>query len=347
MPRVNRDEIFAEDEIQAFHLVNRCVRRTYLCGLDDITGRDYSHRKQWIRDRLEVLAGIFAVDVLSFAVMSNHLHVVARTRPDIVKAWSDDEVALRWWNLFPQRRKKDKSPEEPTEFELNQIRNDASGMKEKRKRLSNVSWFMKCLAEPIARLGNKEEKVTGHFWEGRFKAQPLLDQTAIAACMVYVDLNPIRAGIAKTPETSDFTSVKERVADRQSSQAVSAVDAQDARIEHGPQAGWLAPVPLDPPRKKVREKLSPRSASNKGCLAMSLDQYLQLLDWTGSQWRSDKRGSLPKGLDPMLERLQCSSETWLDLVKNFRKRFRVEIGLPATLNSVSSLRRTNRKAAQA
>ena len=347
MPRVNRDEIFAEDEIQAFHLVNRCVRRTYLCGLDDITGRDYSHRKQWIRDRLEVLAGIFAVDVLSFAVMSNHLHVVARTRPDIVKAWSDDEVALRWWNLFPQRRKKDKSPEEPTEFELNQIRNDASGMKEKRKRLSNVSWFMKCLAEPIARLGNKEEKVTGHFWEWRFKAQPLLDQTAIAACMVYVDLNPIRAGIAKTPETSDFTSVKERVADRQSSQAVSAVDAQDARIEHGPQAGWLAPVPLDPPRKKVREKLSPRRASNKGCLAMSLDQYLQLLDWTGRQWRSDKRGSLPKGLDPMLERLQCSSETWLDLVKNFRKRFRVEIGLPATLNSVSSLRRTNRKAAQA
>ena len=347
MPRVNRDEIFAEDEIQAFHLVNRCVRRTYLCGLDDITGRDYSHRKQWIRDRLEVLAGIFAVDVLSFAVMSNHLHVVARTRPDIVKAWSDDEVALRWWNLFPQRRKKDKSPEEPTEFELNQIRNDASGMKEKRKRLSNVSWFMKCLAEPIARLGNKEEKVTGHFWEGRFKAQPLLDQTAIAACMVYVDLNPIRAGIAKTPETSDFTSVKERVADRQSSQAVSAVDAQDARIEHGPQAGWLATMPLDPPRKKVREKLSPRRASNKGCLAMSLDQYLQLLDWTGRQWRSDKRGSLPKGLDPMLERLQCSSETWLDLVKNFRKRFRVEIGLPATLNSVSSLRRTNRKAAQA
>ena len=96
MPRVNRGEIFADDEIQVFHLVNRCVRRTYLCGRDEETGRDYSHRKQWIRDRLEVLAGIFAVDVLSFAIMSNHLHVVARTRPDLVKAWSDEEVALRW-----------------------------------------------------------------------------------------------------------------------------------------------------------------------------------------------------------------------------------------------------------
>ena len=174
MPRVNRDEIFAEDEVQVFHLVNRCVRRTYLCGRDDVTGRDYSHRKQWIRDRLEVLAGIFAVDVFSFAVMSNHLHVVARTRPDVVKNWSDEEVALHWWNLFPQRRRKDRSPEEPTEFELNQIRNDVSGMKEKRKRLSNVSWFMKCLAEPIARLGNKEEKVTGHFWKRPSQCTPVL-----------------------------------------------------------------------------------------------------------------------------------------------------------------------------
>ena len=170
MPRVNRNEIFADDEIQVFHLVNRCVRRTFLCGKDDLTGRDFSHRKQWVRDRMEELAGIFGVEVLGFAVMCNHLHIVARTRPDIVRGWSDEEVALRWWNLFPQRRRKDKTPEEPTEFELNHIRNDVSGMKEKRRRLSNVSWFMKCLAEPIARLGNKEEKVTGHFWEGRFKA---------------------------------------------------------------------------------------------------------------------------------------------------------------------------------
>jgi hypothetical protein len=205
---------------------------------------------------------------------------------------------------------------------------------------------MKCLAEPIARLGNKEEKVTGHFWEGRFKAQPLPDETAIAACMVYVDLNPIRAGIAKTPEASDFTSVKERVADRQSASSVSSADAQDVRIEHGQKAGWLAPVFLEPPRKKVREKTSSRRASNKGCLAMSLDQYLQLLDWTGRQLRTDKRGSIPKELDPMLDRLQCSSESWLDLVKNFRKRFRVEIGLASTLQSVSSRRRSHRFAAQ-
>ena len=133
---------------------------------------------------------------------------------------------------------------------------------------------------------------------------------------------------------------------RQSASSVSSADAQDVRIEHGQKAGWLAPVSLEPPRKKVREKTSSRRASNKGCLAMSLDQYLQLLDWTGRQLRTDKRGSIPKELDPMLDRLQCSSESWLDLVKNFRKRFRVEIGLASTLQSVSSRRRSLRFAAQ-
>ena len=344
MPRVNRREIFADDEIQVFHLINRCVRRTFLCGIDEHTGRDFSHRKDWIRDRLEVLAGIFAIDVMGFAVLSNHMHVVARTRPDLVKTWSDDEVAVRWWNLFPRRRQQDGSPVEPTEFELNHIRNDASGLKEKRKRLSNVSWFMKCLSEPIAKRGNREEDVKGHFWETRFRVQPLLDETAIAACMAFVDLNPIRAGIAATPESSDFTSAQERIIDRQSATEVSTSDAKDQRIEHGECAGWLSPIDLDPPRQTVREKQTARRASNKGCLSMTLDQYLKLLDWTGRQLRRDKAGRIPVEFAPILERLDCSAETWLDLVKNFRKRFRTEAGRPSTLQGVSSLRRSRRHA---
>ena len=179
MPRLNRSEVCAAAEVQVFHLINRCVRRTYLCGKDRRSGKDYSHRKQWIRNRLEELAGIFGIDVLGFAAMSNHLHVVVRTRPDLVAGWSDDEVTARWWRLFPQRRNEDHSPAEPTEFELNIIRNDAAGLLEKRKRLSDISWLMRCLVEPIARRSNKEDEVTGRFWEGRFKAQPLLNETAL------------------------------------------------------------------------------------------------------------------------------------------------------------------------
>lgn len=347
MPRVKRTEICAEDEIQAFHLINRCVRRTFLCGKDRRSGKDYSHRKEWIRERLEELAGIFSLDILGFAVLSNHLHVVVRTRPDIVKAWSDDEVALRWWRLFPQRRNKNGSPAEPTELELNAIRNDTSGLKEKRRRLKDISWFMRCLAEPIARRGNKDDRVSGRFWEGRFRAQILLDETAIAACMAYVDLNPIRAGIAATPETSDFTSVKERIEDRATAAEVSTADAQDVRIEHGEKAGWLAPMALDPPRKKVREKITTRRASNKGCLSMTLNQYLQLLDWTGRQIRKDKVGVIPKECAPILERLECSAETWVDFVRNFRKRFRNEAGLAPSRNAFRTTRRESRASVKA
>jgi hypothetical protein len=262
----------------------------------------------------------------------------------VVKTWSDADVAVRWWNLFPQRREKNGSPAEPTESELNHIRNDASGLKEKRRRLSNVSWFMKCLSEPIAKRGNREEEVSGHFWEARYKVQPLLDEMAIAACMAYVDLNPIRAGIALTPETSDFTSVQERIVDRQSATEVFTTDSQDQRVEHGEHAGWLAPVALEPPRQKVRENQPSRRASNKGCLPMTLDQYLKLLDWTGRQLRKDKAGKIPTEFDPILERLDCSVESWLDLVQNFRKRFRTEAGLASSLQSVSSARRSRRHA---
>jgi hypothetical protein len=270
-------------------------------------------------------------------VLSNHLHVVARTRPDIVKGWTDTEVAMRWWRLFPQRKNEDHSAAEPTEFELNVIRNDVTGLAEKRRRLSDVSWFMRCLVEPIARRSNKEDEVTGRFWEGRFKAQPLLDETAIAACMAYVDLNPIRAGIAATPEASDFTSVQARIDDRQMATEVSTPDAQDIRIEQGENAGWLSPVALDPPRKKIRERQTTRRASNQGCLPMTLDDYLRLVDWTGRQIRKGKTGSIPSECIPLLERLHCDAETWLDFVKNFRKRFRNEAGLAPSRMSFRNL----------
>ena len=132
--------------------------------------------------------------------------------------------------------------------------------------------------------------------------------------------------------------------DRQSAAEVSTADAKDQRIEHGECAGWLSPIDVDLPRKKVREKQTTRRASNKGCLQMTLDEYLRLLDWTGRQLRRDKAGRIPAQFAPILERLDCSAETWLDLVKNFRKRFRAEAGLPSTLKGVSSLRRSRRHA---
>ena len=182
-----------------------------MCGDDPLSGKNYDHRKEWIRRRLEFLAANFAVDILGYAALSNHMHVVLRNRPDLAAQWSDEEVARRWWNLFPARKDEEGRPARPEPHELAMLQADEDALAEKRRRLSSISWLMRCLAEPIARRANRQDRCTGRFWDGRYKCQRLLDEAALLACSVYVDLNPIRAGAAATPETSRFTSAYDRI----------------------------------------------------------------------------------------------------------------------------------------
>ena len=167
MPRTPRKFVFEPAEVGVYHCVNRCVRRAFLCGTDAQTGKCYEHRKGALQQRLKLLAGQFAVDVLGFAIMSNHIHLVARNRPDIVADWSDEEVARRWWNIFPKRKNEDGTPAVPTDFELQMITAVTDRLAEIRRRLSSISWFMRCLVEPIARLANREDACSGRFWNGR------------------------------------------------------------------------------------------------------------------------------------------------------------------------------------
>jgi len=306
------------------------VRRGCLCGITELTGQTYEHRREWIRNRLEFLAGIFGIDILGFSVMSNHLHAILRNRPDIVKDWTDEEVVRRWWNLFSSCRNKDGSPAETAETDLKSLIADAKILVELRARLSSISWFMRCTSEVIARLANAEEKCSGRFLEGRFKSTILPDESAIAACLVYVDLNPVRAGIAATPEESDFTSAQERIADLKSADEVSTADAKDARIEHGQNAGWLAPVEFQPKRKKAHEKCSSRRASNKGSVFMSMAEYLELLDWTGRQVKPGKRETVARKVPRIPDRLNLSAELWLQTIAGFSKRRSTNTVTPAS-----------------
>lgn len=166
MPRQARGESVNPNEVQVLHLVNRCVRRAFLCGDDPVSGKSFEHRRQWIRDRLEFLASVFAIDCLTYAILSNHLHLILRSRADVAAEWSDKEVARRWLRLFPIRRESDGSPAEPEDRELSTITADKKRLAEIRQRLSDVSWWMRCTSENIARRSNREDQVTGRFWKG-------------------------------------------------------------------------------------------------------------------------------------------------------------------------------------
>ncbi|AHF04143.1 hypothetical protein MARPU_09980 [Marichromatium purpuratum 984] len=197
-----------------YHVVTRCVRRAYLCGFDRLTGRSFEHRRGWVELRLRQLAGVFAIDVAAYAVMSNHVHLVVRLDAERASQWSDTEVLRRWRCLFrgPVVVERFLSPATRagmTEAELEVV---AGLVAIYRARLADLSWFMRVLNESIARAANREDGVRGRFWEGRFRSQAILDETALLAVMAYVDLNPIRAGIAETPEESAHTGIAARIA---------------------------------------------------------------------------------------------------------------------------------------
>jgi REP element-mobilizing transposase RayT len=221
-------------------------------------------------DRVKLMCSVFAVDLCAYAIMNNHYHIVVRIKPKQVDDWTDEDVAHRWMQIFsgPLLMHQYLANADLSKAELKCV---AALFATWRERLADLSWFMRCINEPIARMANSEDHCTGSFWEGRFKSQALLDVRALLACMAYVDLNPIRAAIARTPEQSDYTSVQER-------------------IEH-PESDCLVPF----------------SEHGSGTLPFRLKDYLELVDWGGREVKRNKRGYIPASAPPILDRLQMNA----------------------------------------
>ncbi|MFP6808194.1 MAG: hypothetical protein VB957_13610 [Pseudomonadales bacterium] len=189
-----------------YHVCSRCVRRAFLCGTDRQTGYNFDHRQAWIEERILWLASIFAADIYGYAVMSNHYHLVLSVKANTTKAWTDEMIVDKWLMLNPR---KNDNPIARQVRRLSMLEDD-DRLHQLRERLGSLSWFMRYLNEPLARLANKEDACKGRFWEGRFKSQRLLDEQAILACMVYVDLNPVRAGLVDEPTEANHTSLANR-----------------------------------------------------------------------------------------------------------------------------------------
>ena len=202
-----RKSLISLSDTPYYHCVSRCVRRAYLCGYDRFTQKSFEHRRQWLEVKLLTLADVFAIKLCAYAVMSNHYHVVLHVRLDIANQWTEHEVVMRWHQLFNgtfiSQQYLNGEPLNQAQWRV--LRAD---IKKWRSRLCDISWYMRIINESIARQANKEDNCSGRFWEGRFKSQALLDEHAVLSCMAYVDLNPIRAGMAATPEQSAHTSIR-------------------------------------------------------------------------------------------------------------------------------------------
>ena len=311
MPRP-RSSLVSLDATPYYHCTSRCVRRAFLCGEDRHSGRSFEYRRQWIEDRMLILADIYAIDIAAYAVMSNHYHVVLHIDRKQNLAWSDAEVIERWHRLFKgsllsQRFCRGESLGLAEQHAL------AEQVAEWRQRLVSISWFMRCLNEPIAREANREDNVTGRFWEGRYTSQALLDEKALTACMVYVDLNPIRAQMATTPEASDHTSIQRRIEKACNAQLPNVIDQQPEQLL--PFAG------------------NPREDMPTG-LPFRLTDYIELVDWSGRILREDKKGAIPEEIPEILHRLQLDVRHWCYLTRHFERPFKHLVGAAHHVRSV-------------
>jgi hypothetical protein len=246
------------------------------------------------------------VAVGGFSVMDNHLHVLVRLDPEVGGAWSDEEVVRRWGRLFPPRDKARKPLPVSSAWVEDRLKHP-DWVATARARLQSLSWFMKCLKEPLSRLANREEKVRGAFFEGRFKSVAVLDEESLLAVCAYIDLNPVAAGISELPEDSEHTSIKERVEQVKVSGRTEDLKAAKNGSVAGSEAAagleesiWLCPI------EDRRGIDSPREGMVEG---LCLGSYLLLVDYTGRLFREGK-ATISREMAEIFERLGSSAETW-------------------------------------
>ena len=298
----SRSSLISIQDTPYYHCISRCVRRAFLCGEDGYSGNNFNHRRQWMVDRIHSLSNIFAIDVCAYAIMSNHYHLVLHVNESEAESLSPEEVCSRWNQLYSL-------PPIVERWLSGQITSDVERdvaldiINHWRARLMDISWFMRCLNEYIARKANKEDDCKGRFWEGRFKSQALLDEQALLTCMAYVDLNPIRAKMAESVEQSEYTSVFERI--------------------HG--VSNFAEEDNDYINKPLFAFSGDQFQESQG-ISYSLLDYFELVDWTGRIIREDKRGAIPTNVPHLLSLLGVSSDDWLTLASSFGRDYHGAVG---------------------
>lgn len=288
-----RKSLISLQDTPYYHVVARCVRRAWLWGIDDFAHKDYSHRKTWVLERLAQLSGAFAIDICAYAVMSNHYHLVLHVDQHRASTWTAQEVIERWAVMFSR-------PPLIERWQQNLCGQEERAAAERliqlwRCRLADVSWYMRCLNEYLARRANAEDGCTGRFWEGRFKSQALLDEAGLLTAMAYVDLNPMRADIASTPEESEFTSICARI------KILKAQQSSMLPTSAGSD-GFATALPL--------LAFNDSNSEGRPAIPFSISDYLALVNWTATARRKDRRSAIEEQFPVIMNRLNLDSEAW-------------------------------------
>lgn len=280
-----RYELIDREEGGFYHVFSRCVRQASLCGYDPVTGENRDHRRGWIESRLLALTDVFAVNVYAYAVMSNHYHIVIHYCPQQARTWTDAEIIRRWLSVYGSTNGRREQ----------ELLSDGEWIEERRKRLGDLSWYMRSLNEHIARRSNQEDGCTGHFWDGRYRSKALPDERAVHACMVYNDLNPFRAGMVDRVDAQQHTSLRRRL--------------EEAVLEPECYRTPLRPLRFDQAKGHV-------ATAGPSVLTTTLNDYLEQVEWTAA----NSHGHAPTGTDPPLP--LCRAKTWLKYVAQQRQRTR-------------------------
>jgi len=299
----SRKSLISVSDTLYYHCISRCVRRAFLCGEDSYSGKSFEHRRQWVIDRIRFLTETFSIEICAYTIMSNHYHLVLYINEEGINNSSNEDICERWGRIYslPNIVKCWQKGELNTDSQIKAALLVIEGL---RKRLSDISWFMRCLNEFIARKANKEDSCKGRFWEGRFKSQALLDEKALLTCMAYVDLNPIRAKMYDSIEESEYTSVFERIHSK----------------------SCYAENHLSVTGKPLVQFVGTEYQKQSHGISFSFIDYLKLVDWSGRIIREGKPGVIMSNTPSLLGTLGLNHETWMNLAKNFGKDYHGAVG---------------------
>ncbi|MGV2337875.1 MAG UNVERIFIED_CONTAM: hypothetical protein LVR18_28605 [Planctomycetaceae bacterium] len=364
MARMARSEYFTADENAVLFI--RCRAHRPLIPSSDQGDANAGHRRVgYIEDLIRLYARHFAISVHAHAVTHNEIRLVLQSRPELLSAVDDAQIARRWLSACPTLRRGRTLSDEPSEKEIRALCENPSRIAQLRHQLSDISWWMRLLQQRVAQHCNREDNQTGTFWQSRFRSVLLLDAMSHLAAIANVDLAAVSVKMGKPISASTFTSDVYRRMELQNESEMHTSSLQSDSPEVSSNSAAALPEVLTDVTTTVRRdgrhlapifpsdqvaNIAARLAgwinqlrcSDESVLNMKLRHYVELLERTTQGCPSDQRELSSVDLPPILGSLQLTFDQWVQLAAEFDKLFSHVAGQLAAMDACVSKRSRRR-----